>query len=166
MVFQVPSAVWSPILRSRRLCKELNCYLAAGWVVDCQCAYFSCLKYLGILSSPSELVGPGVGFWRQRAVMAIVAFCQGVLQKGGGLYRYTEGSTCLSILYLVLGLVASWGIDLDSVTAFPTLSGCQCQRLALPSQNTHVSVLASEFRVARRRWGNRPPSRQRTLTWG
>lgn len=61
------------------------------------------------MAIPTYNPSPGVGFWRQRAVMAIVAFCQGVLQKGGGLYRYTEGSTCLSILYLVLGLVASWG---------------------------------------------------------
>lgn len=82
-----------------------------------------------------------------------------------GLYRYTEGSIFLSSLYLVLGLVACCGHRLGLSRSFPTLSGCQCQRLALPFQNPHGSVLASSPRVVERRWENRPPSRQRTQTW-
>lgn len=97
-------------------------------------------------------------------MMAIIRSVRVSFRKAG-LYRYTEGSTCLSILYLVLGLVACCGHRLGLSHSFPTLSRCQCQRLALPSQNPHGSVLASAFRVVQRRWKNRPPGRQRTLTW-
>lgn len=40
--------------------------------------------------------------------MAIIHSAKVFFRKVG-LYRYTEGSTCLSILYLVLGLVACCG---------------------------------------------------------